>query len=378
MQSVLPSISSEFQRSNEASWVGTSYLLATATFTPLYGRLSDAMGRRNANHAAVLFAAGGILACGCSSNMGMLVISRFISGIGGGGIFTVSGIITSDMYTLRTRGFLQSIGGAFYGLGMGLGGPIGGLITDWFGWRWAFLIQIPFFVLSLGLTFFNLHYTTPGNGRSALEILKRIDYTGSACLLVSIGSTLYFLTTRYNEGLETVMLSSATTAGLHLLPNSVCISIGSVFAGSYAKRQGDHNSTVALVASLPPSQLAIGTGFAQLVRGLGQVGGLAIASAIFQSRLNTELRARIHVPDAEETIKHIIHSARLLDELPPALQRIARDAYAASLKSVFTLAIPDADLDEGPPAENYSKVGDDSESGYDGDDESKATTIRRY
>ncbi len=70
---------------------------------------------------------------------------------------------------------------------------------------------------------------------------------------------------------------------------------------------------VALVSHLPESQMAIGTGFSQLIRGLGiasactvdlvkllmifsvvgQVGGLAIASAVFQSRLNTELHTRL-------------------------------------------------------------------------------------
>lgn len=45
--------------------------------------------------------------------------------------------------------------------------------------------------------------------------------------------------------------------------------------------------------------MAVGTGFAQLLRGLGQVGGLAAASAVFQSRLNIELHARFP-PDSEE------------------------------------------------------------------------------
>ena len=123
---MLPEISSEFKKSNEASWVGTayvllntftsnysntlpSYLLATCTFTPLYGRLCDVMGRQGANHSAVLFASIGILACGLSKSMEMLIISRFvslfriligssrfylsplqISGMGGGGIFTTA------------------------------------------------------------------------------------------------------------------------------------------------------------------------------------------------------------------------------------------------------------------------------------------------
>jgi len=116
---------------------------------------------------------------------------------------------------------------------------------------------------------------------------------------------------------------------------------------------------IALVSHLPESQMAVGTGFAQLLRGLGQVGGLASASAVFQSRLDTELHERLP-PGSEELIKGIRHSARLLDSLPTDLQRLARDSYASSLKSVFILAacasllaylcrlpIPDKQLDDG-------------------------------
>ncbi|CAA7260995.1 unnamed protein product [Cyclocybe aegerita] len=476
---MLPEISSEFRKSNEASWVGTSYLLATCTFTPLYGRLSNVMGRNGANQSAVLFALFGILSCGLSNSMQMLVISRFISGMGGGGIFTTSSIITSDMYTMRSRGFVQSIGGIFYGLGMGLGGPVGGLITDWLGWRWAFLIQIPLFVLSWVLTTYNLTYVIPGTGRGTKEVLKRIDYGGSFSLLGAVGLLLVFLSVRFNEGLEwsertvwmsllgsiffailfivieiyvavepvlppylltqkvpvlvgfsnalvavcnlsvtyyfptwfqTVMLSSASTAGLHLLPNSICISSGSFFAGWTMKRYGCYKSLnmifgilpfcaavlmtqmketsnsahlwltimplgfgnaivlqtmfIALVSHLPESQMAVGTGFAQLLRGLGQVGGLALASAVFQSRLNTELH-KSFPNGSEELIMKIRHSVRLVGSLPPDTQRLARDAYAASLKSVFILAasasilaylarlpIPDKRLEDSVPRTN--------------------------
>ncbi len=113
---------------------------------------------------------------------------------------------------------------------MGLGGPIGGLVTDWYvseaqkvsrrlilyrlGWRWAFLIQVPFFAVSFVLTSYNLRYVTSvgfsdfvsesvficlqGRGKSTKDILKRIDYAGSLSLLISVGSCLFFLSTRYN------------------------------------------------------------------------------------------------------------------------------------------------------------------------------------
>ena len=75
---------------------------------------------------------------------------------------------------------------------------------------------------------------------------------------------------------------------------------------------------VALVSHLPESQMPVGTGFAQLLRGLGkwfsrkkildperfdlsgQVGGLAAASAVFQARLNSELHVRL--PSGSEEV----------------------------------------------------------------------------
>jgi len=95
---------------------------------------------------------------------------------------------------------------------------------------------------------------------------------------------------------------------------------------------------IALLVHLPGDQTAVGTGFAQVFKGIGQVGGVAISSAIFQSKLESELRSRIHGPDAEDLIKRIRQSARLVKSLPPDLQRIARDSYSSSLKSVFFFA----------------------------------------
>ncbi|KAL4260332.1 MFS transporter superfamily protein [Pleurotus pulmonarius] len=456
---MLAFIASDFKKANQASWLGTSYLLATTAFTPLYGRLANAMGRRGAIQSALLFAGVGIILCGVSASMEQLIAARFLSGMGGGGIFTMAAIITSDMYNLRTRGFIQSIGGIFYGLGMGLGGPIGGFITDWLGWRWAFLIQIPFFVLSFLLVSLNLQYTTEGSGKTPKEIIKRIDYGGIITLMGTVASLLLFLSARYNEDhpwtdrsvyaplaltliflicflliearlaiepilptyllshrvpvlvgtssalVATVMGTSASVAGLHLLPNSVCISTGSIFAGWMMKKYGaykllnmvfgclpfiaaatmatmsEHSGVfkqwiaimplgfgnaivlqtmyIALVANLPASQMAIGTGFSQLLRGLGQVGGLAISSALFQSVLKRELSKRIRGDGAQEIISKIRHASSAIHTLPPPLQQAARDAFAVALRSVFILAatasllaylaripIPDKNLEE--------------------------------
>lgn len=450
---MIPSISSEFKKSNQASWLGTSYLLATCTFTPLYGRLSNVLGRRGANQTALLFCGLGVLMCGLSTNMYMLIAARFLAGMGGGGLFTTSSIIVGDMYSMRSRGLTQGVQSIFNGLGLGFGGPLGGIITDWLGWRWAFLIQMPLFLISYILTSYNLDYVTEGKGKTAKEVLKRIDYGGSFSLLMTVGALLLFLSAKYNASLpwshpyvigclassaifafafvlleffvapepvlaphllkqkipvligmsnflvalcnftvmyyfpmwfQTVMKTKASVAGLHLLPNSISMSMGSLFAGLMMHATGRYKMInlifgafpflgacliylihkdsgpiqswfsiiplgfgngvvlqtmlIALLVHIPENQMAVGTGFSQLFRGVGQVGGVAISSAIFQSNLETQLRRQIHTPDSEDLIRRIRQSFRFVDTLTPDLQKIANDSYGVSLKSVFLFA----------------------------------------
>jgi len=56
----------------------SSYLLAICTFTPLYGRLCNVLGRRGANQIAVILAGVGTLACGLSNSMELLITARFV------------------------------------------------------------------------------------------------------------------------------------------------------------------------------------------------------------------------------------------------------------------------------------------------------------
>lgn len=136
---MITAISSEFNKANEAAWLGTAYLLAHAAVTPVYGRLSNVMGRRGANQLALVSLFLGTIGCGTARSMEWLIVARFVAGCGGGGLFTTASIITSDLYDMRTRSLTQGIANLFSGAGMGFGGPLGGFVNDRFGWRWAFL-----------------------------------------------------------------------------------------------------------------------------------------------------------------------------------------------------------------------------------------------
>jgi MFS family permease len=83
----VPITSSEFRSYNDSSWLGTGYLVSFALVLPLYGKLGDTISRRTLFvFATVIFMLGSGL-CGGSTSMNMLIWSRVVQGIGGGGIY---------------------------------------------------------------------------------------------------------------------------------------------------------------------------------------------------------------------------------------------------------------------------------------------------
>src|ERR1700744_3589176 len=82
----LPTIVADLGDAGHQSWVVTSYLLASTIVTALVGRLGDLYGRKRVFQAAVVFFVVGSISCGLAQSMAMLVASRALQGIGGGGI----------------------------------------------------------------------------------------------------------------------------------------------------------------------------------------------------------------------------------------------------------------------------------------------------
>lgn len=140
---LLGDISSAFNAFHLASWLGTAYLLSLACFTPVYGRLADALGRRDAQLVALGFFTLGTALCAMAPSMLALIGARFVAGIGGAGLTAVGSILLSDLVDLRHRGLYQGLANMVFALGGSLGGPVGGWAADQFGWRVAFGAQVP-------------------------------------------------------------------------------------------------------------------------------------------------------------------------------------------------------------------------------------------
>ncbi|KAI0269230.1 vacuolar amino acid permease [Gloeopeniophorella convolvens] len=436
-------IGNYFNKSNQASYIGTSYLLSVCCFTPLYGRLSDILGRRGAMLLGLTLFGTGTIGCGVAPSMEALIIARAVAGMGGGGslidlIYAVSSVAVTDLIPLKQRGLYQGMANILFGLGAGIGGPLGGWMNDTFGWRSAFLFQIPVLLFSFTLVMLkvSIPLSEEVRNQSLYNKMRRMDFAGSATLAGTVGCLLLGFSLKSTESLpwsdpliyglfiasavlcvlfvlveacwapypvlplhliaqrttlavslsnlfgsmaafsmiynvplyfSAVRMSSSTDAGLHLLPHSVAISTGSVFAGWIMRRTGklysltllsalcavcatvmvamwnEHSpqwhlwldvvpqgfgmaslittTLIAVIACVSKADVAVATGITYLFRTTGQVLGVSLSGTLLQAVLLSKLQQRIHGPNAAE--------------LEPGLRRSATDSYADALRVVF-------------------------------------------
>lgn len=189
-------ISSSFNSFSLLSWLATSYLISNAAFQPLSGRLTDIYSRRWGLVFSNVFFAAGNLICGLAKTQWAIILGRVVAGIGGGGLTAISTFVTSDLVPLRKRGIWQGIGNICFGAGMGLGGVFGGWINDTLGWRWAFLIQVPFVVVSGILVAWKVKIPVKETDEARI---KRVDFLGAITLVITLVTLLLGLNTGGNQ-----------------------------------------------------------------------------------------------------------------------------------------------------------------------------------
>ena len=98
-------------------------------------------------------------------------------------MLTISMFVIGDLVPLRQRGFIQGIANIVMGAGSGFGGLLGGWIDSLWGWRMAFLFQVPLVTIGAILVVFNVNIPVKSLEKSAF---RRVDYFGSVVLTFSL------------------------------------------------------------------------------------------------------------------------------------------------------------------------------------------------
>ncbi|XZF16104.1 DHA2 family efflux MFS transporter permease subunit [Chitinophagaceae bacterium MMS25-I14] len=166
----------------DTSWVITSYAIANVIIIPLTSFLATKLGRRNYYIGSVIAFTFFSFMCGQASNIWMLVTFRFLQGMGGGALLSVSQAIVFEQYPREK----QNIASALFGVGVFIGptiGPtLGGYITEYYSWPWIFYINVPIGIVVAFLC--TILLKEPDIKQQA----GRIDWLGIALLAIGVSA----------------------------------------------------------------------------------------------------------------------------------------------------------------------------------------------
>lgn len=128
----------------DIEWVVSAYMLAFATLLLPAGGLADRYGRRRALLAGLAIFAGASLLCGAAWTVEVLQWARALKGVGAALLLTAALAVIGHSYTTESdRIHAWAVWGTCLGVSMTLAPLLGGAITQWLGWRWIFLLNLP-------------------------------------------------------------------------------------------------------------------------------------------------------------------------------------------------------------------------------------------
>jgi MFS transporter, DHA2 family, multidrug resistance protein len=166
---------------DQITWVLTSYIVAAAIMTPVTGVLADRLGRKRLFSLAVIGFTLASMLCGAATSLTQLVVFRALQGALGASLVPLSQAVLLDTYPREKHGSAMALWGMGVMVGPILGPTLGGWLTEYYSWRWAFYINLPVGVLALlGIAAF----VPEAKGTEK----RGFDFFGFALLSIAIGA----------------------------------------------------------------------------------------------------------------------------------------------------------------------------------------------
>ncbi len=189
----LPTIVGDLGGVELMQWVTTAFIMASTITMLIYGKLGDLMGRKFLIMSALGIYLIGSVICAITPTMEFLIVGRFVSGMGGGGLMILSQAIIADVVPARQIGKYLGFIGAVFSVSTVLGPILGGWFVQVPGWRWMFAFNVP--LAAIAIICIGIFLKTPMHKLTAPLDVKGIIFMVLAVtglvLTVSWGGTVY-------------------------------------------------------------------------------------------------------------------------------------------------------------------------------------------
>ena len=170
-------------------WLTTAYLVATTVMVPVYGKLSDQLGRKAILLFGIALFLAGSLLCGAAWSTASLVSFRALQGFGAAALYTSGFSVIADLYPPNERGRYQGLFSAVFGISSLVGPLLGGILTDRLSWHWVFFVNLPLGLVALSLVWNHM----PDIHRRVTGERLHVDVIGALLLILAIAPLLFAL-----------------------------------------------------------------------------------------------------------------------------------------------------------------------------------------
>ncbi|MBC8204875.1 MFS transporter [bacterium] len=201
----LPVIRAEFHVGiTIVEWVVISYLLIITSSLMIFGRLADIAGRKLIFIIGIVIFTAGSMLCALAGDIYTLIFFRVFQGIGAACITANGSAIITEVFPAKQRGKALGMVGTTVAIGLSSGPVLGGIITDYFGWRYIFLFNLPIGVAALITAQKILR-------KSVRNQTVKFDFAGSALLTLILGIFLLGWAQWERWGVRTAGILSAVS-----------------------------------------------------------------------------------------------------------------------------------------------------------------------
>lgn len=191
----MPSISDALQMDYaQTLWVPTAYLVTIASILLIIGRVSDIFGKKKIYISGFAIFAVGSLLCSLAQSGEQLISFRVIQGIGASFIMTSGTALVSAAFPPGEQGRALGLNVMAVYLGLAIGPPLGGILTQSFGWHSIFLVNVPIAIITIALAVWKL------NECEILDKKVSFDISGAIAFAVGLITILLGLTLGNTDG----------------------------------------------------------------------------------------------------------------------------------------------------------------------------------